>query len=38
VAERLQFLGRGRSGGGGATPADAEPVEEAAGGADDVPF
>jgi single-strand DNA-binding protein len=37
VAERLQFLGRGR-GGGGAAPADAEPVEEAAGGADDVPF
>ena len=37
VAERLQFLGRGRA--GGATgPADAEPVEEAAGGADDVPF
>ena len=38
VAERLQFLGRGRAGGGGAAPADAEPVEEAAGGADDVPF
>jgi len=37
VAERLQFLGRGR-GGGGAAPADAEPVEEAAGGTDDVPF
>ena len=36
VAERLQFLGRGR--GGGAAPADAEPVEEAAGGTDDVPF
>ena len=37
VAERLQFLGRGRAG-GGAGPADAEPVEEAAAGADDVPF
>lgn len=38
VAERLQFLGRGRAGGPGGSP-DAEPVEEAAaGGADDVPF
>jgi single-strand DNA-binding protein len=38
VAERLQFLGRGRTG-GGTGPVDAEPVEEtAAGGADDVPF
>jgi hypothetical protein len=37
VAERLQFLGRGRAV-GTTGPADAEPVEEAAGGADDVPF
>jgi single-strand DNA-binding protein len=37
VAERLQFLGRGRAG-GASGPADAEPVEEAAGSADDVPF
>ena len=41
VAERLQFLGRGRAGGPGGPggAAEAEPVEEAAGsGADDVPF
>jgi single-strand DNA-binding protein len=38
VAERIQFLGRGRPGGGGAGPTEAEPVEEAASGADDVPF
>ena len=40
VAERLQFLGRGRAVGtaGSAGSAEAEPVEEAAGGADDVPF
>ena len=37
VAERLQFLGRGRAG-GGAGATEAEPLEEAAGGADDVPF
>jgi single-strand DNA-binding protein len=36
VAERLQFLGRGRS--TGAPGPTEEPVEEAAGGADDVPF
>jgi single-strand DNA-binding protein len=37
VAERLQFLGRGRPS-GPAGPGDGEPVEEPAGGADDVPF
>jgi single-strand DNA-binding protein len=37
VAERLQFLGRGRAG-GPAAPGEPEPVEEAASGADDVPF
>jgi single-strand DNA-binding protein len=36
VAERLQFLGRGRA--TGAPGSTEEPVEEAAGGADDVPF
>jgi single-strand DNA-binding protein len=37
VAERLQFLGRGRPS-GTVGPTDAEPAEEVAGGADDVPF
>jgi single-strand DNA-binding protein len=38
VAERLQFLGRGRSGGPPSGSTEAEVVEEVAGGADDVPF
>jgi single-strand DNA-binding protein len=38
VAERLQFLGRGRATTGGPGSTEAEPVEEAAGSADDVPF
>jgi single-strand DNA-binding protein len=37
VAERLQFLGRARSGAAVGT-GETEPAEEAAGGADDVPF
>jgi single-strand DNA-binding protein len=36
VAERLQFLGRGRA--GTAPAAEAEPADEAAGSGDEVPF